>query len=732
MRRRRRAWRSWHRLTDTDGDGIDDAHDVCVAAKDPGQEDADKDGLGDACLPFITQRDLELSVKGSANVPLDGASTLEFTLRNTYPKPALGAVVQLTPPAGVQLDTTRWEVGEVPARGEKTLTVTARGSAVGRGDLTAELIALTDTDWDSTPNNHDPAEDDQVAKRLTVFQAGAVGTVSLPERSAREGDEGPHAGSVRIEIANPSGTSISGRLRSAGGTATAGSDYKAVDQAVELSPFSTETNIPITLYGDTLDEGDETIEFELSGIDGAQPDTVRGTFTITDDDAPLEPGQLAWLGCTSRDFGEGTCDQREPLLRAPAGTKALTPDGKFLWIPDDERLVRLTRDPLTGALGNAKCWTTYGVERGGCPRLGTTDLDPMDVAVSPDGKTLFMTGSYEIEGRSSPGMGLVSLALDANGDPSPASCIACDEFLQQADLAVSPDGRFVLTFGSGQQRDHGEITVYPVLDGVVQPAARCYAHPAENKPCEPLTVNLDGPPYFDWSGDGKTLAVRSKDHLALLGWKDGVLSLDAPATACTLNGDKVFVCPPAPAYLAGEIAELDRLGLGDKARTHFGLRPDLPVLLVTGGSQGARSLNAAVFGAAEWLRDAGVQVLHVIGPRNGHDAPASRRRRAVRGHALHRPDGPRLRGGGLRAVPGGRDDLRRAHRGRPAGRLRAAAHRQRRAAAERAADRAAGRRHAGDRRRPDLRVDPRHPAARAGQHRPGGGHVGGGRVARPR
>jgi UDP-N-acetylglucosamine--N-acetylmuramyl-(pentapeptide) pyrophosphoryl-undecaprenol N-acetylglucosamine transferase len=72
-----------------------------------------------------------------------------------------------------------------------------------------------------------------------------------------------------------------------------------------------------------------------------------------------------------------------------------------------------------------------------------------------------------------------------------------------------------------------------------------------------------------------------------------------------------------------EIAELDRLAAGDKARTHFGLRTDLPVLLVTGGSQGARSLNTAVFGAAEWLREAGVQVLHVIGPRNGADAPVA-------------------------------------------------------------------------------------------------------------
>ncbi|HTP17412.1 MAG TPA: undecaprenyldiphospho-muramoylpentapeptide beta-N-acetylglucosaminyltransferase [Streptosporangiaceae bacterium] len=64
-----------------------------------------------------------------------------------------------------------------------------------------------------------------------------------------------------------------------------------------------------------------------------------------------------------------------------------------------------------------------------------------------------------------------------------------------------------------------------------------------------------------------------------------------------------------------EITGLDRLAVRDKARVHFGLRPDLPVLLVTGGSQGASSVNRAAAGAAGWLQAAGVQVLHITGPR---------------------------------------------------------------------------------------------------------------------
>jgi UDP-N-acetylglucosamine--N-acetylmuramyl-(pentapeptide) pyrophosphoryl-undecaprenol N-acetylglucosamine transferase len=47
------------------------------------------------------------------------------------------------------------------------------------------------------------------------------------------------------------------------------------------------------------------------------------------------------------------------------------------------------------------------------------------------------------------------------------------------------------------------------------------------------------------------------------------------------------------------------------------------VLLVTGGSQGARNVNGAITGASADLAAAGVQVLHVAGPKNADAVQAA-------------------------------------------------------------------------------------------------------------
>jgi UDP-N-acetylglucosamine--N-acetylmuramyl-(pentapeptide) pyrophosphoryl-undecaprenol N-acetylglucosamine transferase len=80
--------------------------------------------------------------------------------------------------------------------------------------------------------------------------------------------------------------------------------------------------------------------------------------------------------------------------------------------------------------------------------------------------------------------------------------------------------------------------------------------------------------------------------------------------ACRLHNSRLVGMP-----LRYAISTLDRSKSRAEALAMFGLDADRPVLLVTGGSQGARRLNTAVTGAAAELAAAGIQVLHIAGPK---------------------------------------------------------------------------------------------------------------------
>ncbi|WP_338751622.1 undecaprenyldiphospho-muramoylpentapeptide beta-N-acetylglucosaminyltransferase [Janibacter alittae] len=105
------------------------------------------------------------------------------------------------------------------------------------------------------------------------------------------------------------------------------------------------------------------------------------------------------------------------------------------------------------------------------------------------------------------------------------------------------------------------------------------------------------------AGIANKLGARFTDHVAMT----------FPGTK--LPGGRVIGMPLRP-----EIIALDRSASRAGARAHFGLREDLPVVLVTGGSLGAKRLNDAFAASVPTLRDAGVQVLHATGAGKDFDA----------------------------------------------------------------------------------------------------------------
>lgn len=74
--------------------------------------------------------------------------------------------------------------------------------------------------------------------------------------------------------------------------------------------------------------------------------------------------------------------------------------------------------------------------------------------------------------------------------------------------------------------------------------------------------------------------------------------------------------------LRREIALLDRRAQRADAMAHFGLDPQWPTVLVTGGSLGAQRLNDAFRASVPLLRRAGIQVLHVSGVGKEFEVPA--------------------------------------------------------------------------------------------------------------
>jgi UDP-N-acetylglucosamine--N-acetylmuramyl-(pentapeptide) pyrophosphoryl-undecaprenol N-acetylglucosamine transferase len=89
-----------------------------------------------------------------------------------------------------------------------------------------------------------------------------------------------------------------------------------------------------------------------------------------------------------------------------------------------------------------------------------------------------------------------------------------------------------------------------------------------------------------------------------------------PAVGVTFAGTPLPHATVTGMPLRREIADLDRAAVRREALGFFGFDADRPVLLVTGGSLGARRLNGTITAVATEVLAAGWQVLHLAGSRS--------------------------------------------------------------------------------------------------------------------
>jgi Calx-beta domain-containing protein len=169
----------------------------------------------------------------------------------------------LTFPAGQTSRTISIPVnGDSDAENDETFTV----------DLSAPVNALL-LDASGTGT----IEDDDSA---------SLPLLSVDDVQVAEGNAGTTQAVVTLTLSQTADASV--HWETHGGTAVAGSDFVAAS-GTAIFEHANHLTIPLTILGDTLDEGDESFTIELSSALDAALDRSSVVVTIRDDDDEIAP-----------------------------------------------------------------------------------------------------------------------------------------------------------------------------------------------------------------------------------------------------------------------------------------------------------------------------------------------------------------------------------------------------------------------------------------------------------
>lgn len=124
------------------------------------------------------------------------------------------------------------------------------------------------------------------AATLTITDDDATPTLALSDATATEGNGGNVAAPLTLALSAASGRDVSVIVSTNDGTATGGADYAAQSgTAITIPAGQTSATVATTVFGDVVDEDDETFTVTLSGVTNAGVSDGTGLVTIVDDDS---------------------------------------------------------------------------------------------------------------------------------------------------------------------------------------------------------------------------------------------------------------------------------------------------------------------------------------------------------------------------------------------------------------------------------------------------------------
>ncbi len=174
---------------------------------------------------------------------------------------------------GVTFNSSNWNVPQV-------VIVSGQDDAVYDGDITYNIITAAAT---SSDIKYDAMNPDDV--EVINEDNESLPSITINNPSVAEGNSGTTTLTYTISLSGISASDVTLDWATADGSATAGSDYVAVTSTqATITAGNTTVDVDVTVNGDVVLEGDETILVNLSNPSGATISDNQGSGTITDDE----------------------------------------------------------------------------------------------------------------------------------------------------------------------------------------------------------------------------------------------------------------------------------------------------------------------------------------------------------------------------------------------------------------------------------------------------------------